>query len=429
MNDWMQCQIENQEYWTAEVWLASRKGIVKYYQSIEPRATLAELLQQIRCLGKVYGTYSEPIICTERGEIKDVTTLEAVKSYPRLVICELEIDRRNGQRKILGDIPELCRWYREITKDFYDRRDAEERAGQFQQFLMSTLKDMLKAWRRKKYLEDQVESQRSESSTHEIMERLERTFLGMVAGERSKISRQYVRRMEDCFDRSRRMENWTQLGWFIHGCFTSLWCSIGGLTDESGVALELLGDTDYGGGHGPPWKGIGSPLVLAGKAGTGGSDRLPSDCSQSEPQSHLPTGLHARGPSADFNCDLTRALADSVDLPVPSVHPEGRTEHRDGILPMVTSALEQNSSIPSQGSDRQPSGETLSTEDHVVVQEQARKVTVPESRPEISGKDLDSLWAVMSQSLEVDLAERKLAGKEVLKYMSIDRMSDDQLEW
>jgi hypothetical protein len=79
--------------------------------------------------------------------------------------------------------------------------------------------------------------------------------------------------------------------------------------------------------------------------------------------------LHARGPSADFNCDLTRIPADSADLSFPSVRPEGRTEHRDGILPMATSALEQNSRIPSQGSDRQPSGETPSTEDHIVVQE------------------------------------------------------------
>jgi hypothetical protein len=48
---------------------------------------------------------------------------------------------------------------------------------------------------------------------------------------------------------------------------------------------------------------------------------------------------------------------------------------------MVTSALEQNSRIHSQGSDRQPSGATFPTEDHIVVQEQARDVTVRESRP------------------------------------------------
>jgi hypothetical protein len=92
------------------------------------------------------------------------------------------------------------------------------------------------------------------------------------------------------------------------------------------------------------------------------------------------------------------------------------------------SALEQNSRIPSQGPDRQPSGETSLSEDHVVVQEQARKVTVRESRPKIAKEELDSLWAIMSQFREVGLEERRLAGKEVLKDVTLLDMSDDQLE-
>jgi hypothetical protein len=48
---------------------------------------------------------------------------------------------------------------------------------------------------------------------------------------------------------------------------------------------------------------------------------------------------------------------------------------------MVTSALEQNSRLPSQGSDRQPAGETSFSEDHVVVQDEAREMTEPETRP------------------------------------------------
>jgi hypothetical protein len=115
------------------------------------------------------------------------------------------------------------------------------------------------------------------------------------------------------------------------------------------VAKALLGEYDHSSLTDPPWTYIVSPLVLAGKAGARGSEWLLSDCSQSEPQSHLPTGLHVRGPSSDS--DLTRSPVDSVDLSVSSAHQEGRTEHREGILPMVTSALEQNSSFPSQGSD------------------------------------------------------------------------------
>jgi hypothetical protein len=69
---------------------------------------------------------------------------------------------------------------------------------------------------------------------------------------------------------------------------------------------------------------------LKGIASPRGPDRLPSDCSQSEPLSCSPTGLNARGPS-DFSVP-TRGFADSSDS---SVHLEGRTEHSDEMLPMV----------------------------------------------------------------------------------------------
>jgi hypothetical protein len=79
------------------------------------------------------------------------------------------------------------------------------------------------------------------------MDQLERKVLEIVEQARATEMKQDARRMEDRFDRSRRVKVWTYIGWTIHDCFTSLPASICGLTDESGVALELLGDTDYGG--------------------------------------------------------------------------------------------------------------------------------------------------------------------------------------
>jgi hypothetical protein len=70
---------------------------------------------------------------------------------------------------------------------------------------------------------------------------------------------------------------------------------------------------------------------------------------------------------------------------------------------MVTSALEHNSRIPSQGSDRQTSGGTSSSGDQIVVQEQARVVTDPEIRPKeevtrLTGGDLD--WTLFREEFK-----------------------------
>jgi hypothetical protein len=40
-----------------------------------------------------------------------------------------------------------------------------------------------------------------------------------------------------------------------------------GTSRKGSTELGSTGDTDYGGGHGPPWKGRASPLVPAGEAG------------------------------------------------------------------------------------------------------------------------------------------------------------------
>jgi hypothetical protein len=81
------------------------------------------------------------------------------------------------------------------------------------------------------------------------------------------------------------------------------------------------------------------------------------------------------------------------------------------------------------------------SEDHVVVHE-ARESTVPETRPtsacltyaeerrriEEEEVDLDSLWTILSQTSEIDLAERHLAGKKLLRKLDLMQLSDDQLE-
>jgi hypothetical protein len=153
---------------------------------------------------------------------------------------------------------------------------------------------------------------------------------------------------------------------------------------------------------------------------------ISSDCSQSEPLSCLPTGLNMRRPSADF--EMTRSSVDSVDPSDSTVHPEGLTEHRGGIVPMATSALEQNSSIPSQGPDRQLPGETSLSGGGMGYWE-TREMTEPENRPEVSEEELNSLWVILSRRIEFDFEQRHLAGMEMLKRTDTLDMSDDQLEW
>jgi hypothetical protein len=82
-----------------------------------------------------------------------------------------------------------------------------------------------------------------------------------------------------------------------------------------------------------------------------------SDCLQSEPLSCLPTSLEVRypvrlelAPTCVAHCEISSAS-----------QTEGRTEHRDGKMHVVTSEL--NFSFPSQGSDRQLTGEWRSWEE------------------------------------------------------------------
>jgi hypothetical protein len=125
-------------------------------------------------------------------------------------------------------------------------------------------------------------------------------------------------------------------------------------------------------GHGPPWEETASPLVSAGKAEARGPDRLLSDCFQPEPLSCLPTGLCVSSPHVDS--DAMHSIADSSDS---STCLDGRAEHRDGELPMVTSALFM--SFLSQGSVWQ-SLDDVSFLEGTAVSSEAGNVTEPESR-------------------------------------------------
>lgn len=96
----------------------------------------------------------------------------------------------------------------------------------------------------------------------EIMDRLERQFLEMIATERLTESRRYVPRTEDHLKRSDRVRESSQFGWIMHSCFRSIRSSVFGLTDESGLAMELIGSIDHGVGTDPPWEhryGFGRP--------------------------------------------------------------------------------------------------------------------------------------------------------------------------
>jgi hypothetical protein len=102
---------------------------------------------------------------------------------------------------------------------------------------------------------------------------------------------------------------------------------------DPGGKLGQFSQSDHGGGHGHPWKGRRTPPVPVVKAEARGSEWLSSDCSQSGPLSCLPNGFDPCGQSSDSeSTHETTAPSSQACL-------EGQTEHRDGKLRMVTSAL------------------------------------------------------------------------------------------
>jgi hypothetical protein len=105
----------------------------------------------------------------------------------------------------------------------------------------------------------------------------------------------------------------------------------GPLTASGRWARNSRDGLDHG-GHNSWWIGIAGPLVSAGKAEARGSEWLPSDCSQFEPLSCMPTGINGRDPS-DLS-KLTRGFAGSSDLS--TSHVEGWAEHSDWKSPLVT---------------------------------------------------------------------------------------------
>jgi hypothetical protein len=102
---------------------------------------------------------------------------------------------------------------------------------------------------------------------------------------------------------------------------------------DPGGKLGQFGLSDHGGGHGPPWKGKGGPLVSAGKDGDRGSDILIPGCVDREHLSSLPNGFKPCGQSADLESTHETAAPSSQACL------EGQTEHRDTKMPMATSAL------------------------------------------------------------------------------------------
>jgi hypothetical protein len=147
-------------------------------------------------------------------------------------------------------------------------------------YLQEKIGRFVELWARQ---QKRIEQSGKQETDQEFMDRLERKFLEMVVTERLKISKRLVRRMEDRIRRTKRKREWTEFGWTMHGHFASIRSDVFSLTDDSGLATELLGEIDHGGRHDPPWEYIAVPLVSAGKAEARGSDRLASDCPQSEP--------------------------------------------------------------------------------------------------------------------------------------------------
>jgi hypothetical protein len=164
---------------------------------------------------------------------------------------------------IKGDKTKINRWFLEKERDFVDRMNAEEGpVGQFEdrvfrkklgvleyQYVQQFLEQRI--WIRQRAIEEQLTGQ---DAGEAIMDQLERQFPEIVVKERSAESRRYVRQMADRLRRSEWTRAWTKFGWTMHEHFTAIRTNVFGLTKDSRLAADLLGEIDYGGGHDPPWK-------------------------------------------------------------------------------------------------------------------------------------------------------------------------------
>jgi hypothetical protein len=128
---------------------------------------------------------------------------------------------------------------------------------------------------------------------------------------------------------------------------------------------------------------------------------LSFDCFQSEPLSCLPTSLCGCGPLVDSG--VTHC---SVDSSAPSSSSDGRAEHRDGRIPMVTSALFV--CFLSQGSVWQPSIEASSSEEFIASME-AGIGPEPESRQNETSESVVPSSSCLSEEGEIERDDKEFA--------------------
>jgi hypothetical protein len=208
-------------------------------------------------------------------------------------------------------------------KPFEQARKAKAEAREYaltQEYLMEQAACILKLWA----------NRLAKTSNEDMVSVLEQRLMKILAETRDlegvTKSQGNLRRLED----QERLMIRKNMEYGLMSVFTSTWTRQRKKYESELNAADMNSGTDYGGGHGPPWKGRAIPLVPAGEAGARGSVRLNSDCSQSEPLPNSPNCLqHARGPSdvsGLSETDLTRISDASADHPDSSVHSEGQSE-------------------------------------------------------------------------------------------------------
>jgi hypothetical protein len=224
----------------------------------------------------------------------DTCPIELVKEWP-MVWLGYESDkfpqslwlRKHYQQhwEVKKKLIEECEKKEEILKDLVLQHSQHGfMLKQLVKYIRSTITRMLRGMSRNR------SNQEREVSTEELISGLENTLRVMrtnatEAIRRSNVSKTLV-----------ESQHWVQRERFCTDLI-ELFAGRLATTRDEGQRLEgsTLGQSNallYGGGHGPPWKGRATPLVLAGKAGARGSEQISSDCSQSVLLSCLPTGLN-----------------------------------------------------------------------------------------------------------------------------------------
>jgi hypothetical protein len=349
LTDWTSEMVRSAEHdwteecWSLDCWIFWNDQWGRYCFTFDNEDPLDDVIRVIDGLAKEKGItrhFSAQFQESEDGYCWTFPDLEHLRQYPCLVLCPNAPEglfADDEEEYIGGEIHEswddfgqwsytqdprryvekdgwlkyfpgpshpITNMFREKWKEFQQRRtrdldqyadepfnrancckmDAQE-YGVIRHGLEYRARDILISWTEKQM----------KTSDLSLMEGLEHRLTKLIDEERHRNSAE--ENSQIAFERvkaySRRVQ-YDRLKRCLLLTVQDAWGRAVTLKEQEKRIADLNGGTDYGGGHGPPWKGRATPLVPAGDAGARGSDWLNSDCSHSEPSLSSPNCFHMR---------------------------------------------------------------------------------------------------------------------------------------